>query len=121
MVAANKGDTMKHTPGPWEVTGNKKLFIEPINQRVNFTELYESCQHCNVNKNKDITNGSQIYNPRKLKEAQANARLMAAAPDLLEACKYAFENLKPKGNVKKDFGGHLAMATLSRAIKKAEV
>ena len=44
----------------------------------------------------------------------------SSAPDLLEACKCAFENLKPQGNVKKDFSGHLAIATLSRAIKKAE-
>ena len=48
------------------------------------------------------------------------ARLIAAAPDLLEACKYAFENLSPKGNIKKDFSGHNAMATLSRAIAKSE-
>jgi hypothetical protein len=50
---------------------------------------------------------------------EANAHLIAAAPDLLEACKYAFENLKPQGNVKKDFSGHNAMATLLKAIRKA--
>jgi len=52
-------------------------------------------------------------------EDAANARLIAAAPDLLEACKYAFENLRPHGNVKKDFRGHNAMGALSRAIDKA--
>ena len=49
----------------------------------------------------------------------ANRKLIAAAPDLLEACKFAFENLRPKGNIKKDFSGHNAMATLSRAIHRA--
>ena len=42
-----------------------------------------------------------------------------AAPDLLEACQYALKNLNPKGGIKKDFSGHNAMATLSRAIYKA--
>lgn len=58
---------------------------------------------------------------------QSNARLIAAAPEtkkqrdeLLEACKYAFENLSPKGNAKKDFSGHNAKATLSRAIANTE-
>ena len=46
--------------------------------------------------------------------------LHEAAPELLEACRYAVENLKPKGTVTKDFSGHNAMATLSKAIAKAE-
>jgi hypothetical protein len=53
-------------------------------------------------------------------ETKANAAVIAAAKDLLEACKYAFENLSPKGDIKKDFSGHNAMATLSKAIHKAE-
>ena len=39
---------------------------------------------------------------------------------LLRACKQAFENLSPKGNIKKDFSGHNAVATLSRVIAMAE-
>jgi len=46
--------------------------------------------------------------------------LFLASPDLLEACEYALENLKPKGDIKKDFSGHNAMATLSKAINKAK-
>jgi len=52
---------------------------------------------------------------------KANARLIAAAPELLEACKGAFERLSPKGDIKKDFGGHVAMSGLSKAIAKAEL
>ena len=40
--------------------------------------------------------------------------------DLLEACKEAFEKLSPKGGIQKDFSGHVAMSTLSKAITKAE-
>ena len=54
-------------------------------------------------------------------EHQANAEAIAAVPDLIEACRYAFENLRPAGNVRKDFSGHNAMATLSRALEKAGV
>ena len=53
-------------------------------------------------------------------ETKANAAVMVAAKELLEACKYAFENLSPKGDVKKDFSGHVAYASLSKAIHKAE-
>ena len=40
--------------------------------------------------------------------------------ELLEACKYALKNLQPKGNIQKDFAGHNAKATLSKAIARAE-
>lgn len=79
---------MKHTPGPWEVTGHNKLFIEPLSLKCHYDELHETCQHCNVTKHIDINNGSQIYTSRSKKEAQANARLIAKAPVMLENLKY---------------------------------
>lgn len=39
---------------------------------------------------------------------------------LLEAAKTAFERLKPKGDIKKDYEGHVAVSLLSTAIAKAE-
>jgi len=54
-----------------------------------------------------------------VKETTANDRLIAAAPDLLEACKLAYAALKP-GDVRKDFSGHVAKAALGNAIYKAE-
>jgi hypothetical protein len=53
-------------------------------------------------------------------EGIANARLLAAAPDLLEACELALSRLKPAGSVKKDFSGHVAHAALSKAIARAK-
>lgn len=41
--------------------------------------------------------------------------------ELLAACKYAFENLSPKGDIRKDFSGHNAKATLSKAIYNAKL
>ena len=94
---------MKHTKGPWEIIEKKvyrpwKSEIEIRGQDNIFIA--------------DIGIGYV--------EAKANARLIAAAPDLLEACEFAYQNLSPKGNIRKDYDGHLAIATLTRAIQKAK-
>ena len=62
--------------------------------------------------------GIQVF--ADIKTADKVATLIEAAPDLLEACEYALQNLRPQGNVKKDFSGHNAVAALSRAIQKAK-
>jgi len=86
----------KHTPGPWKVTGARKLFIMPLHQEIayNWENSCDECNHCNVKKVTDITVGSQIYTPRRLKEAQANAQLIAAAPELLQAARCALADLE---------------------------
>ena len=91
---------MKHTPGPWKIDENKAYpvgVIQDDEMGLGIAEIGE-------------------WNSRNI----ANARLIAAAPDLLEACKLAFERLTPKGGVKKDYAGHVAWAGLSAAIFKAE-
>jgi hypothetical protein len=40
--------------------------------------------------------------------------------ELLRACKEALKNLKPSGNIRSDYSGHLAVASLSKAINMAE-
>lgn len=97
----------KFTPGPWELDSSGQRVWNPKIKCGHIAHIY-----C-----KDSSSGTKFYRDET---AKANARLISAAPELLEACKYAFENLRPKGNVKKDFSGHLAMATLSKAINKAE-
>lgn len=52
------------------------------------------------------------------KEAEANARLIAACPDLLEACKYAV--IVFKGIVKPHTVGERCINELKKAIAKAE-
>ena len=98
---------MKHTPGPW------KHHLAPEDNAPEWAYRFQ--YWVDSSGNVPIADIRGIGDPT----TAANARLIAAAPDLLEACQYAFENLKPKGNVKKDFSGHNAMATLSRAIHKA--
>ena len=46
-------------------------------------------------------------------------RLETLNEQLLEACKLAFERLRP-GSIRKDFEGHVAYAALSKAIHNAE-
>jgi len=97
---------MKHTPGKWtyrDATENEKLAVHETRFKI----------ECKT----DIPGVKGIVASCGYR---LNAQAITALPDLLEACKFAFENLKPQGNIKKDFSGHNAMATLSRAITKAE-
>lgn len=66
----------------------------------------------------DINAAEYIKDHGEAKEIKR--RYEEAFPKLLEACKYAKANLSPKGDVRKDFNGHNAMATLSKAIYEAE-
>ena len=69
---------MPHTPGPWVVDdANPELvaqLVEGIYEYVASTAIGNFCS-----------------TERSGKEEEANARLIAAAPDLLEACKKALE------------------------------
>ena len=79
----------KHTPAPWKV-------------RIKEAGLYEL----------------NDYLPRDREEDEANARLIAAAPELLEACKIALELIKSAFIGIKDEVGQIK--TLEQAILKAE-
>jgi len=71
---------MKHTKGKWNIRGNK-IFID---------DTYKSIATIHTVKNyKDIT-----FEPIEDVEAIANAELMVASPELLNACKWAMEQFK---------------------------
>ena len=66
--------SVQHTPGPWKVDGNVIRGDEKSNGSVSV-----AC----------ILDVAYPYGRWAGESAQANARLIAAAPDLLEACKVA--------------------------------
>ncbi len=72
---------MKHTQGTWET---KK----------------ESSNRFALNVEGDAIGFVYFYEPAvSVKEAKANARLIAAAPELLEACKESWELLQEVANM----------------------
>jgi len=79
-MPAEKTDRVKATPGPWEVRasgvqsqgGDAGTFVAKVG-----SGLVARC----------FTNLPNMSPHECLAEAQANARLIAAAPELLEACK----------------------------------
>jgi hypothetical protein len=75
-----------HTPGPWEVCGHKHmnndLWLTVLNGAWDITH----------NKEPHVIASSK-YSAMKPEENRANAYLIAASPELLEACIKAYEAL----------------------------
>lgn len=67
-----------HTPGPWE--------IRTVKQGYPYQIVAPNGTHV-----RNVTRWAALSVPA-LPEGQANARLIAAAPDLLAACKLALES-----------------------------
>ena len=64
---------MKHTPGPWQCAVDTPG-IRPTTRGV----IAPRCENMLL---------ATVYNPAgRIKEREANARLIAAAPELLDAC-----------------------------------
>jgi hypothetical protein len=84
----------KHTPGPWKVSGGGNA---PVIQAQDDTWICTSCA------------------PTK-EEARNNARIIAAAPDLLEAANSALKLLRGSGFTESTG----AVIQLKAAIAKAE-
>lgn len=115
---------MKHTPGPW--TADNWVYKDP---QTNITEnivpvvLGKEFRIAAI----DSDNGKDNPYTIPLSEAKANARLIASAPDLLDACKFALSVIKtarqyyPKSVKHPDkFTLENTCATIGKAIAKAE-
>ena len=87
----------KHTPGPWRVAASK--FREACRQKVCVVTDTVTVADCGI----------------FLEERWDNAHLIAAAPELLEACKLALSALSKEGNEP-----GLVADTIREAIAKAE-
>lgn len=109
----------KHTPGPWEVftsEGASKPGIETADGKLSIVVFGHEGEESGVA-------------GRTPEEALANARLMAAAPDLLAACKTALPIMRnaveaglsgfTKGQTAEVVENHTAVKMLREAIQKA--
>jgi len=65
---------MSHTPGPWRISSKSKYLVK--------TDEYRICQVF-----------KSTIDPSLNEQAEADARLIAAAPDLLAAIKEVMEDL----------------------------
>ncbi len=92
----------KHTQGKWKATG---LEIRHINNSMILANVY---QHLEANQSRS--------------EAEANAKLIAAAPDMLEALQNIYNNFSL--NIKHNQGLNISeikagMSIIERTINKA--
>jgi hypothetical protein len=101
----SKSDNAKHTPGPWKVMGGM-VVIEGEAGRL--TDVADCC-----------TGAASVKDPFTI---AANARLIAAAPELLEACENARNVLAAlvTGDLKTIKPDSAALAELRAAIAKAK-
>lgn len=103
-----------HTPGPWEVFGASGIFPKRY-PGIDSKSL--SIVVFGANEESD-----QGIQGKTLEEAQANARLIAAAPDLLEALKLVnlhFQRNHSSGNFQGD-DEHETWTAVRAAIAKTE-
>jgi hypothetical protein len=105
---------MNHTPGPWEthqdIDGRNSVRVckpdgEPEDEAVAW--IYE-----NVGRGCRPIAEAEIIGMSRL-EAEANARLIAAAPELLEACKESLPYIEGPGD-------SYVYGLIKAAIEKAE-
>lgn len=92
----------KHTPGPWFVQNGFNTIYSFYGETSGLTTAVASALH------KQLKGGEE--------EAGANAKLIAAAPDLLEALKGLVNDVKGKPNDTR-YATHLKIA--EAAIEKA--
>ena len=71
----------KHTPGPWAVSRGAQSYPYSIESGSKTIAFIKNIKHIRVD-------------TFAIKETEANARLIAAAPELLEVCKLAAELVK---------------------------
>ena len=82
----------KHTPGPWTWGRTEDGHEIRMGNAINAVGIYDS--HCVIEYNHSVWPYDGDEPNKQYEEAEANARLIAAAPDLLAACKEALIGAK---------------------------
>jgi hypothetical protein len=107
-------DAAKHTPGPWEVWGDHVVIRKP-----NRAGAMIAGNVCTTSLSPRQTNhGPRQDYPSAKAEQAANARLIAAAPDLLTACRLTHEYAVAQAEMGYALPGEIVGA-LFDAIRKA--
>lgn len=96
-------DTAKHTPGPWTFD------LETLGCRAIYTEHEFSTDEMRDGRSSEICTTPGLANDE---EDEANARLIAAAPDMLKALIDAIPALKQAHSLTR--GGPMKSAALAR-------
>ncbi len=92
---------MSHTPGPWEAV------------YANYTTVHT------VAGNETIASIGGLWD-REVSEFDANATLIAAAPELLQACKAMIDAQGADGHTQWEAQMTQALDQIENAVKKAE-
>ncbi|WP_223482337.1 hypothetical protein [Stenotrophomonas sp. OVS01A] len=101
----------KHTPGPWEVAEEDgELFVQVVNQPASCHPMFDRYRIIH-----GYVGGDPTENPTPdLGTPEANARLIAAAPELLEAALSTIDTIEGGPTQVAD-----AITALRAAIAKA--
>jgi len=102
---------IKHTKGPWHVDN-----IKPDTECERDKTLYITADTDDLNfENYTSFYIAQTFGP----DSEANARLISAAPDLFEACKYTLGHMLEQRIVQKNDALFSCISHLVNAISKA--
>ena len=104
----------KHTEGPWKVDGESCRVLGPQRSEPTPQRPKTVVAQCSVYCTPSGEDGFGYY------EARANARLIAAAPELLEALKRYFSEMEIGDAGQRDIEGFevIAYAAISKAESK---
>ena len=113
-----------HTPGPWAIVGFTTSCGVTIRTDPKVRKQHDSAEGALVAMVKHIMRPEPDANGQDVNEAEANARLIAAAPDLLDALclalPYAEAELELNREAYKPGVPARVLATIRAAIAKAE-
>ena len=106
----------KHTPGEWKIRGDKYVPVQIREGSMMY--VLEDMDGHNIGFICSWKN-----NPKALKSAKANANLISAAPDLLEALEFLFDDYKQLADsgdagfwkIEDTEAGRRAMAAIAKA------
>jgi hypothetical protein len=107
---------MKHTPGPWGIIELTKI-VKFGEDWACIAEVSNPRSLKQGERRSHLVETADVVNPR-FREACANASLIAAAPEMLDALKYTIEQL-PMGHNHGPFG-ECVRCKVETAIRKAE-